>query len=177
MGDEVRRTQFGNNNDYCHDHELSWFDWTLFEKHADIHRFVKPLIARRLLRDMEAERQRKSLSQLLHEAKKAWHSIKLGQPDWSHHSHTLACAAQVPNQNLLLHLILNAYWEPLDFELPPVKEQGGDSWRRWIDTALDCPNDIVEWQNAPLFEGSNYHAEPRSVVLLFSRLQEAPKPG
>ena len=64
MGDEVRRTQRGNNNAYCQDNEISWFDWTLLEKHADVHRFVRLLIARRLLRDMERERQRVSLNQL-----------------------------------------------------------------------------------------------------------------
>ena len=58
MGDEVRRTQRGNNNAYCQDNETSWFDWTLLEKHADVHRFVSLLIARRLLRDVEHERQR-----------------------------------------------------------------------------------------------------------------------
>ena len=61
MGDEVRHTQHGNNNAYCQDNELSWFDWTLVEKHADVHRFVKLLIARRLLRDGEHERNRVSL--------------------------------------------------------------------------------------------------------------------
>ena len=40
MGDEVRHTQRGNNNAYCHDNEISWFDWTLVDKHADCHRFV-----------------------------------------------------------------------------------------------------------------------------------------
>ena len=53
MGDEVRRTQLGNNNAYCQDSEPNWFDWSLLEKHADVHRFVKLLIARRLLRDEE----------------------------------------------------------------------------------------------------------------------------
>ena len=43
MGDEVRRTQAGNNNAYCHDNELTWFDWTLLERHADVHRFFKEL--------------------------------------------------------------------------------------------------------------------------------------
>jgi pullulanase/glycogen debranching enzyme len=57
MGDEVRRTQHGNNNAYCQDNETSWFDWTLVAQHADIHRFVTLLNARRLLRDMEHERQ------------------------------------------------------------------------------------------------------------------------
>ena len=43
MGDEVRRTQCGNNNGYCQDNEISWFDWSLLEKHRDIYRFVKTL--------------------------------------------------------------------------------------------------------------------------------------
>ena len=51
MGDEVRRTQRGNNNAYCQDNEISWFDWTLLERHADIHRFVKTLIRIRALRE------------------------------------------------------------------------------------------------------------------------------
>ena len=46
MGDEVRRTQRGNNNAYCQDNEISWFDWTLLMKHPDVHRFVSLLNAR-----------------------------------------------------------------------------------------------------------------------------------
>ena len=46
MGDEIRRTQGGNNNDYCQDNETNWFDWSLLEKHADVHRFVTLLNAR-----------------------------------------------------------------------------------------------------------------------------------
>ncbi len=78
MGDEVRRTQHGNNNAYCQDNETSWFDWTLLAKHADVHRFVKLLIARRLLRDVEHERRRVSLNQLLREAKQslAWRKTR-----------------------------------------------------------------------------------------------------
>src|SRR4030095_1576278 len=56
MGDEVRRTQQGNNNAYCQDNEGNWFDWSLLVKHEDVHRFVKLLIARRTLRDSGAER-------------------------------------------------------------------------------------------------------------------------
>ena len=57
MGDEVRRTQNGNNNAYCQDNETSWFDWTLIEKHADVRRFVSLLIARRARRDETHEQQ------------------------------------------------------------------------------------------------------------------------
>ena len=55
MGDEVRRSQRGNNNAYCQDNDTSWFDWNLVGKHADVHRFVRLLIERRLLRDVEHE--------------------------------------------------------------------------------------------------------------------------
>ena len=48
MGDEVRRTQHGNNNAYCRDDETTWFDWTLLQKHADVHRFTQLLAARRV---------------------------------------------------------------------------------------------------------------------------------
>jgi glycogen operon protein len=170
MGDEVRRTQRGNNNAYCQDDEMSWFDWTLVSKHADLRRFFKLLAARRLMRDVEHERRRVSLSQLLRDAKKAWHGVKLDQPDWSHYSHSLALGAELQREGLRFHLILNAYWEPLDFELPVC---GDDGWRRWIDTSLDPPDEIVEWQKALPISGRTYCAGPRSVVMLVagSRLE------
>src|SRR5262249_15870753 len=65
MGDEVRRTQNGNNNAYCHDNETTWFDWSLVGKHADVHRFVTLLNQRRVLRDMGHERQHMSLTELI----------------------------------------------------------------------------------------------------------------
>jgi isoamylase len=72
MGDEVRRTQRGNNNPYCQDNETNWFDWTLLAKHADVHRFVTLLNERRVLRDPGPERRRVSLNKLLHGVKLTW---------------------------------------------------------------------------------------------------------
>jgi len=171
MGDEVRRTQGGNNNAYCQDNEISWFDWTLVAKHSNVHRFVTLLNARRLMRDAERERLRVSLNQLLRQAKGSWHGVKLNQPDWSASSRSVAFTAEIRKEKLLLHLILNAYWDPLDFELPSVGNGGEDAWRRWIDTALDSPNDIVEWQSSLSIAGSVYRAEPRSVVVLFAGIE------
>jgi glycogen operon protein len=168
MGDETRRSQSGNNNAYCQDNEISWFDWTLVEKHADVHRFVSLLNARRLLRDVEHERRRATLNQLIAQASTAWHGVRLGQPDWSDHSHSLAFAAELIQDGILVYLILNAYWEPLEFELPAVAEDGATAWRRWIDTALESPQDIVAWATAPSLSGNSYRATARSVVVLFS---------
>ena len=169
MGDEVRRTQRGNNNAYCHDDETNWFDWSLLNKHADLHRFVKLLIARRLLRDTRPEHKRVSLTQLIGDASKNWHGVKLNQPDWSNSSHSIAISAQLRGEGLLIYFAFNAYWESLSFELPPAEE--GESWRRWIDTALDSPEDIVPWQEAPHVHIPAYPVGPRSVVVLWSALK------
>jgi len=167
MGDEVRRSQSGNNNAYCQDNEISWFDWTLLDRHADLHRFVTLLNARRLLRGLEFERRRMSLNQLIRHASKTWHGVKLGRPDWSPSSHSLAFEVRGGPQGLHIYVILNAYWEPLDFELPPVGADGAGPWRRWIDTSLDSPQDIVLVTAAPGLTGRSYRAEARSVVILF----------
>jgi glycogen operon protein len=166
MGDEARHTQGGNNNAYCHDNEISWFDWTRLEKHADVHRFLKLLIEQRVMRTVDFERQRISLTTLLAQANKAWHGVRLFQPDWSDSSHSVALGGELRKEKLRFHFILNAYWEPLTFELP--KLDSGDSWRRWIDTALDSPEDIVPWQSAPAVAGESYRADGRSVVMLFT---------
>lgn len=169
MGDEVRRTQRGNNNAYCQDSELSWFDWSLVEKHADVHRFVKLLIERRLLRDVKHEQARLSLVQLIDQAKKAWHGVKLFQPDWGDGSHSVALGAELKPEGVEFHFILNAYWEPLVFEIPQRTE--ASPWRRWIDTGRDSPNDIVPWQQAPPVPDAKYRVEARSVVMLISDRQ------
>ena len=171
MGDEVRRTQGGNNNAYCQDNETSWFDWTLLAKRADVHRFVTLLNARRVLRDIEHERWRVPLNQLIRQADITWHGVKLDKPDWSHSSHSIAFTARSTMDRAPYHVIVNAYWEALEFELPPVSEGGRLQWFRWIDTSLDSPHDIVEWEGAPAVPGHSYRAEPRSMVVLFAGLE------
>ena len=118
-----------------------------------------------MLRDLDAELQRTTLNELLKNANKAWHGVKLFQPDWSPWSHSLAFSADLANQNLTFHLIMNAYWQPLEFELPPMGNAG--PWRRWIDTFLDSPDDIVDWRTALPISGESYRAGPRSVVVLY----------
>ena len=65
------------------------------------------------------------------------------------------------------HVLVNAYWEPLDFELPPISDGARTPWRRWIDTFLESPHDIVDWEHAPSVLDLTYRAEPRSVVVLY----------
>jgi glycogen operon protein len=81
--------------------------------------------------------------------------------------HSLACTASCHTGNLLFYLIFNAYWEPLEFDLPPLGH-GGAQWRRCIDTSLESPEDIVEGQSAPPVATPSYRAGARSVVVLFT---------
>ena len=169
MGDEVRRTQHGNNNAYCHDNELNWFDWSLPSKHADVFRFAKLLIERRVLRNVEHELERLTLPQLIQQAQKSWHGVRLDQPDWSAASRSVALQMEMKREGRLVFLILNAYWELLNFELP----HHGRPWRRWIDTGLVSPMDIVPWQHAVPVSSASYRALPRSVVVLFADANRA----
>jgi glycogen operon protein len=173
MGDEVRRTQRGNNNAYCQDGDINWFDWSLLERHADIHRFVKLLNAFRQHRDVVAEEGKLSLNQLLERAKIQWHGVTLNNPDWGEHSHSLAFTLQSLRARFLVHGMLNAYWEPLTFELPPAPDESGQPWRRCVDTALISPDDFCPWQTAPFVEQTSYAVQPRSVVVLVLPLQAA----
>jgi glycogen operon protein len=171
MGDEARRSQHGNNNAYCQDNETSWFDWTLLDRHADIHRFVRLLTADRVARSLTAN-PLVTLTDLLATAAIEWHGVRLGEPDWSPHSHSIALNAELQGSRLTVHLIVNAYWQPLEFEIPGP----AGTWRQWIDTSLDSPRDIVPWQDAPPFEGLSYHAGPRSVVVLWTSRSGAGSP-
>ncbi len=169
MGDEVRRTQRGNNNAYCQDNEISWFDWSLLQRHADLYRFVQQLIRFRLNREMTPQEAGLSLNQLLQQAQFEWHGVRLHQPDWRETSHSLAVTARLMEGRLRLHLMLNAYWEPLTFELPPNGTGRRGRWRRKLDTALEAPEDIVPWASAPSVPGSTYVVQSRSVVLLLAQ--------
>ena len=167
MGDEVRRTQRGNNNAYCQDNDISWFDWSGLDKHADIHRFTRLLLLGRSRGDLARGKLILNLNEILQQARIEWHGMKLGCPDWSDESHSLAFTAGTLDGRYLVHGMVNAYWEPLTFELPPPAgvHQG---WHRAIDTSLDPPEDICDGPDAAPFVDKTYRVESRSIVLLFS---------
>jgi isoamylase len=172
----VRRTQRGNNNAYCQDSDLSWFDWGLLDRHSDIHRFVRELNGFRQRRDV-VEGSAPSLNQLLRRARIEWHGVALKRPDWNDHSHSLAFTLRSLRGRFLLHGMLNAFWEPLTFELPRIPAEGQQGWRRCIDTTLDSPHDICPWETAPVVTQATYVAQPRSVVLLALALEGSPGNG
>jgi glycogen operon protein len=164
MGDEVRRTQQGNNNTYCQDNELSWFDWRLLERHADIHRFVKQVIADRL----HYGRGRTGddlLDELLQRVKIEFHGVTQAAPDEGSTSHALAISRLSPGGKEVFYGMINAYWEPLDFVLPAAPE-ATQGWRLWIDTSQPAPYDIYARDAAPPVTAHLYRVSPRSIVVL-----------
>jgi glycogen operon protein len=167
MGDEVRRTQNGNNNNYCHDDESSWFDWSLVQKYPDILRFAKVLATMRLSRNPDAVFPSLTLTQLVNEGFIEWHGVKPGRPDWGDDSHSIAFTAHLSSRRIFCYFVFNAYWEPLEFELPPRPEPD-NPWRISIDTSLDSPNDIHLWDDSPIFTGSSYRVGARSIVQLWT---------
>ena len=91
----------------------------------------KALIALRMNRDLPVERLDMTLNELLRRQPFQWHGVKLNAPDWGHESHTLAATVRLLGYPLLLHLIVNAYWEALEFEIPAARSgaasRGGDA--------------------------------------------------
>ena len=118
------------------------------------------------MRDTNPDLQRFTLNQLINSGFIEWHGVKINQPDWSDVSHSIAFSAHSIHGNYLHHLIFNAYWEPLDFDLPPVTGGDKNPWRRLIDTSLDPPQDIASHKDSQPVPGLTYRVGPRSVVFL-----------
>ena len=104
-----------------------------------------------------------------------WHGVKLNQPDWNDYSHSLAYELRYPEKGEHLYVALNAYWEALEFELPPIGfpsvprssvNTGGEVWRRFVDTSLPSPEDCCAAASLPPVEGNRYLVQPRSAVIL-----------
>ena len=168
MGDEVCRTQYGNNNAYCQNNETSWFDWSLCQTNADVLRFVRQMIHLRLHFDEKGERGQTTLEDYLSKSRVEWHGVEIGKPDWGSTSHSLALSLHNLAGTQVHYIAINAYWEPLQFALPPVADSANRGWLRFMDTSLPTPDDIAEGANGSRTGGSNYRVNPRSIIMLHS---------
>lgn len=173
MGDEARRTQGGNNNAYCQDNEISWLDWGLFTRHADIHRFTKLLIAARLMSNATDLDEELTLNQLLRQARLQWHGVRLHNPDLSYTSHSIALTAWSATRRVVFHYMVNSYWKPLTFSLPSPKKLPGGAWHRWIDTSRDSPEDIAPWDAMHTITANSYRLPGRSLGILIAKSKSA----
>ena len=130
MGDEVGRTQHGNNNAYSHDSELTWFDWGLVEANADLFRFSSKLIAFRHAHPVLRNRWHLSDQDQVGSGYPdiSWHGTTAWQPDWSGSSRTLAFMLSGANarggtvQDNFVYVAMNTHWDSHWFELPQLPD-------------------------------------------------------
>jgi isoamylase len=172
-GDEVRRTQQGNNNAYCQDNEISWFDWAFTEEKSEMLRFFQQMIAFRkshtiLQRDcfFTGQVNQRGLPDI------QWHGCHLNDPGW--HDPTSRVLAFTlggfvedgSTDDTDIHVLLNMEANDLNFAIPQVN---GRDWCRFVDTALAYPNDITEPGSEMAVLNDNYRVMSHSVVILISR--------
>ena len=167
MGDEVRRTQRGNNNAYCQNNEISWFDWEGLQRQAELLRFVKGLISFRKGTQVLRREQFWTTNGSRGQSPLTWHGDRLGKPDYGHSSRSIAYSLVDPYTREYLHVMLNAYWKPLVFALPEAPQ--GMRWCRVIDTAWETPQDLVALADAPVVDSDQCQLMARSSVVLVAR--------
>jgi len=173
MGDEMGRTQNGNNNAYCHDKDWNWLDWKLAEKHAGLVRFVRLMID---FRRRHAGLRRSDWFTGKSEPGRteiSWHGVEPGRPDWGEFSHSLAfmiTAGGGRNESTAgsFYAAFNMHKDPLNFTLPP--SPAGTRWHLMVDTARPSPDDILEpGTELPLPDGGPVVLVPYSTVLCVAR--------
>ncbi len=157
-GDECRRTQGGNNNAYCQDNEIAWFNWDLVDQHADLVRFSKLLIAFR--REQPTVRREHFLSGEVTVGRRDLKDVnwfnRLGTAvDWTNDDRALTCLLMPPaesedadHQGRELLIMFNPTPEPSEFIFPAAAK--GIQWRLKIDTAAASPHDIFEGDSGPI---------------------------
>jgi glycogen operon protein len=166
-GDEMLRTQRGNNNAWCQDNETGWIDWSLAARNADFLRYTRELI--RLRRRHRALRRSRFLTGRPRTGADAlpdirWSAADGSAPEWSGAGRFLAftLAAREAGEPHL-HVILNMSTEPCEAVLPAID---GLAWRRAIDTSLAAPDDIAPPEQQAKVDGTRYEAAARTVVVL-----------
>ena len=171
MGDEMYRTQKGNNNAYCIDDETTWVDWSLKEEHLDLFQFVRKMIS---FRKVHPALKRECFFQKYDRFGNVitditWHGVDPFEPDTGYTSHSIAFmisgfepirGTTIDND---IYVILNQWKEPLQFILPPIHAK---SWYRIVDTSLSHPNDFLD---VPEKIENHYNAQSHSTVIFISK--------
>lgn len=160
-GDEFRRTQGGNNNAWCQDNETSWVDWRLLERHRELYRFTREMLAfRRAHPVLSRER-------FYTEAEIQWFRADGSAPDWfDPAARQLACLiCEDPGSRLFL--MFNAGSETVGFRVPATPK--GLHWHRAVDTFRAAPGEISFPDPAARVEATDYQVGPRTSVILVTQ--------
>jgi isoamylase len=160
-GDEFRRTQRGNNNAYCQDNEVSWFDWSRLERHKEIYRFTRGMIAFRGAHPVLRKEK------FYTDADIKWFAPDGATPDWADQQQKCFACLIVGETEPDLFLLFNANSHPVDFSIPALPS--GKIWRLAVDTSQAAPDDLFEAGKEPSMQGQISHwLESRSSAILLT---------
>jgi len=175
-GDEVGRSQQGNNNTWCQDNETSWFNWTFSDAGSNLKNFFVKCIALRSRYEAFRRRDFFKDSETLQEI--IWQSLKPGVEDWSAECRELGFllngdAAPEGTTPAFFIMVNGSRQSQKSFTIPrPADPQNQADWLRIVDTALPGPDDFVDIETAPVIgSGSEYPVEPMALVILQTRIQ------
>jgi glycogen operon protein len=171
-GDEMRRTAEGDNNTVFQDNNLNWINWDNVNRHAEILRFARLIIAFRkrhqIVNRWKYMTSEESETPLLRNI--TWHGVKPRQADFSGSSRFIAWTLEAfqtdQRSDVPIYVASNAFWEPLTIEFPEVE---GKRWYRVVDTSLPTGEDIVPEEEAFFLPETTYQVRPRSTIVLVAR--------
>ena len=158
-GDEMRRTQGGNNNAYCQDNQTSWLDWSLLTRNAEIARFTRGMVAFRQAHPVLRKEQFYAEGDIL------WWGLQAGAPNWvDPKCKALACLVPEDGKAAIC-LMFNAGRDPATFRLPKKAV-----WRLAVDTSQVTPRDLLAVGQEPeLRQTASYRVAGRASVILLGR--------
>jgi isoamylase len=160
-GDEFRRTQRGNNNAYCQDNEVSWFDWSLLEEHKEIQRFTRGMIAFRRAHPVLRRED------FYTDAEIKWFAPNGAAPNWADQCQNAFACLILGQTEPDLFLLFNADNRPVDFSIPALP--AGKIWRLAVDTSRAAPDDLFDTGKEPSMQGQiGFRLEPRSSAILLT---------
>jgi isoamylase len=161
-GDEFRRTQRGNNNAYCQDNAVSWVDWSLLEKHTEIHRFARGMIAFRRAHTVVRK------PAFYTDADVQWFGPQGTTPAWADPERKSFACLILGHSEADLFLMFNADTAPSDFFIPAAS--GNKVWRLAVDTSRQPPADLYEPGKEPsMGDQVTFRVGPRSSAILLAR--------
>jgi glycogen operon protein len=167
MGDELGRTQGGNNNGYCHDGALSWLDWNDVKRETGLLRFFSNLLAFRrahsVLRGDRFFEHRDYVGSGKPDI--SFHGTRVGQLDWGGRCLAfLLCGKHATPQDDDIYVAVNMFWDGLPFQVPQGPE--GKRWRVAINTSMPSPEDIYDSKGGPQVGSDEIIVGGRSIVVL-----------
>ena len=172
MGDEMGRSQGGNNNAYCHDSEMNWLDWSLVKQESDLLRFTRGAIA---LRHAHAVLRMPAHPHgdrhgALGFSEISCHGCQPWQPDWSSRLVALAFATETASGPDVVYFAWNTSHQPTWLNLPPLPE--GWNWTLEVNTGQPTPEDVFPHGQGPVLDRKPFFLGARSAILLNARADQ-----